>query len=285
MKPQHSNDPAASEHASEQMLNASASKVLMLHVEQIVRPVRAFAARKLRMRREMLAHLRAAMEEERANDGDAVDPDRAIERAKIRLGDPQSLTDGLQETVPWIERTLLARLPIPAAAERWEKRSARWWRPDSAMNMLHLSLLVASATLFLAFAMLGLTTVLHLDRAAAPTMMFEHPLLWGLINVASSILIIVSIIACLKFIAALASGRLLLRSKGTIAYASAIVSGPVLSMLLVVGSVNQRAATGEELLACVGIGLLLLASQVVTGRVVEKMRRPYADWLQLEVAL
>src|SRR5689334_20531134 len=40
-------------------------KALMVHVERIVRPVRASARRKLRMRRELLVHLQSAVEQER----------------------------------------------------------------------------------------------------------------------------------------------------------------------------------------------------------------------------
>ena len=46
------------------------SKDLMIYVERIVRPVRARQSRKLRMRRELLAHLEAALEEERCNRSD-----------------------------------------------------------------------------------------------------------------------------------------------------------------------------------------------------------------------
>ena len=83
-------------------------KELMVHVERIVRPVRAMQFRKLRMRRELLAHLQAAFDEERAAGADET---TARQRAEQRLGDPSELTRTLQQTVPWIERTLMMRVP------------------------------------------------------------------------------------------------------------------------------------------------------------------------------
>ena len=52
---------------------------LMIHVERIVRPVRAMQARKLKMRRELLAHLEWAVNEERAH---VASETEAIKRAK-----------------------------------------------------------------------------------------------------------------------------------------------------------------------------------------------------------
>ena len=52
-------------------------KKLMIHVETLVRPVRATESRKLKMRRELLAHLTEALEEERAaggSDAEALEP-------------------------------------------------------------------------------------------------------------------------------------------------------------------------------------------------------------------
>src|SRR5258708_27741313 len=107
-------------------------KELMIHVEQIVRPVRAFAPRKLRMRQELLTHLQAAVEEERGRDADEI---AALGRAKARLGDPAQMTQALQESVPWGERMMMARLPLPSVLERMEMRGSRWWRLDWPMTM------------------------------------------------------------------------------------------------------------------------------------------------------
>jgi hypothetical protein len=74
---------------------------LMVLVERAVRPVRAGERRKLRMRDELLAHLTAVYEEEKARRGD--DP-AALAAAAERFGDPADLTRELQAAVPAGER-------------------------------------------------------------------------------------------------------------------------------------------------------------------------------------
>jgi hypothetical protein len=90
---------------------------LMIHVERIVRPVRAGEALKLRMRRELLAHLQQAMEEERNRGGDEA---AATEHAKRRLGSPADVTRQLQDSVPWLHRLLLRDFPRITALEKQE---------------------------------------------------------------------------------------------------------------------------------------------------------------------
>ena len=84
-------------------------KELMVHVERAVRPVRAEPARKLKMRRELLAHLTSIYEEERARRSD---PAAARAEALRRFGEPAALTRELQDSVPALERIL--HTPIPA---------------------------------------------------------------------------------------------------------------------------------------------------------------------------
>lgn len=82
-------------------------KELMIHVERIVRPIRADAS-KLRMRRELLAHLEASFEQERAR---GLDEAAALAEAKRRLGDPAELRLELQASVSRLER--LSVTPFP----------------------------------------------------------------------------------------------------------------------------------------------------------------------------
>lgn len=85
-------------------------------VERAVRPVWARRGRKRRMRRELLTHLTAAYEEERARLGD----DRlALNRALARFGDPSELTRELQASVPRWERVLFTT----AGSERFDRRA------------------------------------------------------------------------------------------------------------------------------------------------------------------
>ena len=84
-------------------------------VERAVRPVNARPARKRRMRQELLGHLTAAYEEERARLGD----DRlALNQALGRFGDPADLTRELQASVPRLERVLYASV----GSDRFDRR-------------------------------------------------------------------------------------------------------------------------------------------------------------------
>lgn len=84
-------------------------KELMIHVERIVRPLRGEGA-KLRMRRELLAHLQAAYDQER---GAGRGHDEALAEAKRRLGEPAALAAELQASIPWYEK--IGSAPFP----RW----------------------------------------------------------------------------------------------------------------------------------------------------------------------
>lgn len=91
---------------------------LMIHVERVVRPVRACTDHKDRMREELLAHLTGLFEEERPRLGD----DRAaLEQALGRFGDAAELTQQLQASVSRMERGEFL-------VERW----LTWQAPESA---------------------------------------------------------------------------------------------------------------------------------------------------------
>jgi hypothetical protein len=90
-------------------------KELMIHVERIVRPLRGDVS-KLRMRRELLAHLQAAYDQER---GAGRNHDEALDEAKRRLGDPASLAAELQASVPWYETIGAAPFPRWLSVISW----------------------------------------------------------------------------------------------------------------------------------------------------------------------
>jgi hypothetical protein len=81
---------------------------LKIHVERIVRPIRATAWRKNKMREELLAHLMEKTEALVA--AGAAEPDAATQAIQ-QLGDPATLRADLQASVPAIEG--LACFPIP----------------------------------------------------------------------------------------------------------------------------------------------------------------------------
>jgi hypothetical protein len=77
-------------------MNESARTQLKIIVERAVRPIRASASRKCKIREELLAHVCGVFEEESANLGD----DRtALERTALRFGNATEVTDQLQESV------------------------------------------------------------------------------------------------------------------------------------------------------------------------------------------
>jgi hypothetical protein len=115
-------------------------KELMVHVERAVRPVRASARRKDRMREELLAHLTAIHEEELARTGEAA---AARQRAFERFGEPAALTRDLQATASTAER-------VAWSVERWWG----WQAPESAARY---TFRLAALT-FVVIAVLALVT-------------------------------------------------------------------------------------------------------------------------------
>ena len=78
-------------------MNESTLTQLRIIVERAVRPVRASASRKGKMREELLAHVVGVFEEEWARLGDER---AAVERTALRFGNPAEVTSQLQELVP-----------------------------------------------------------------------------------------------------------------------------------------------------------------------------------------
>lgn len=91
---------------------------LRVHVERIVRPVRAAVSRKNKMREELLAHL---MEKTRALTDSGMDEAEARTKAVEELGDPAALRADMQATVPAFERVCCVRLPLHALDAFFEK--------------------------------------------------------------------------------------------------------------------------------------------------------------------
>ena len=255
-------------------------RALMIHVEQIVRPVRAFAPRKLRMRQELLAHLLAAVDEEHTTDANEA---AALERAKVRIGEPGGLTRALQQSVPWAERTLMGRLPVPSAVERWEVRSMRW-RKDCPLTLMQSSVLIAGTMIFPFLGCLSAALGSHFNRLAVQRLMFDHPITWAVLNLGYLLLTFASFAVSGRLIVAVASGSLPFRSPRNVGFAAGIVGLPALSILLLLACANGRPPGGQELLRCLLIGLAVLVSQILVGRLIATMRRPYAEWLTLDVA-
>jgi hypothetical protein len=77
-------------------MNETSLTQLKIIVERPVRPVRASTLRKQRMRQELLAHVSGVFEDELAQLGDER---AALDRTAQRFGNPNELTEQLQESV------------------------------------------------------------------------------------------------------------------------------------------------------------------------------------------
>jgi hypothetical protein len=152
-------------------------KDLRIHVERIVRPIRASVPRKNKMREELLAHLRTAFDEERV---DAATEDEALERAKQRLGDSQALRDELQSSVPWYEQLGHTRIPVGL---KYERSTECGWRASARLASETVLCLVAGYPVYVAYAFI-VTFVSGLSRP-------------GLADVAQDLPMIVGLLACL----------------------------------------------------------------------------------------
>lgn len=140
---------------------------LRKQVERAVRPVRAGKRRKLLMREELLAHLTALYEEERAGRPDGA---AAVDEALARFGDPAALTAELNSSLGW--------------QERWkfhEDRLGGWvdrcfaYRDETPLTqvVLRAGVAVGVGTLFLA-ALLSIFGLFDSERLTVPT---KYPLL------------------------------------------------------------------------------------------------------------
>ncbi|GMV91306.1 MAG: hypothetical protein AMXMBFR82_10840 [Candidatus Hydrogenedentota bacterium] len=121
-------------------------KELRVHVERIVRPIRAGVLRKNRMRDELLGHLKTAFEEERFRTRSDAE---AEQRAVARLGDPDALREELQRAVPWYERLGHVRLPIRLQVEDYGLARVYGWRGSARFaTEIVLILIVGAPFLF-----------------------------------------------------------------------------------------------------------------------------------------
>lgn len=244
---------------------------LMQHVESIVRPLRATQRRKLRMRRELLAHLQSALAEESPHHPTE---SAALDAAKSRLGTPADLTAQLQRSVPFLERLLLAHFPAPRALTRWEALTAKKWAPFSASQQILITLATVGITL------VSLPTAIYLlpeERRSA---------FFNLQSTAPSHYLLI----CLAAFLILATLPLL-----TIGLAEKLSTTPRLPTLHLVATtlllsawfLFSHSAIAQQPLAPATITLSLLTAlalttfQTLATRAIAKLPNPYHEWQQL----
>jgi hypothetical protein len=251
---------------------------LMMHVEQIVRPVRALDRRKLRMRRELLAHLQAALDEEREQTHDEA---AAWENAKRRLGVPAELTASLQKSVPWVERLFLARVPAPAWMNRWEKYTGR------QMGMFGMTIgqqgLFSLGTVVLVYGsmiVLGLRTVGQY-RAAMTQFLSEQPWQFQVGNIVGGILLLLIQGTGYAITGAAAQQK---------SFACEMRRALLFFVLIVVWQINLVTMIARQNVQVAdvmwggSIGVLAALGLLWIGRITGHVGRPYKPWLELEIA-
>ncbi|HUW62320.1 MAG TPA: permease prefix domain 1-containing protein [Candidatus Bathyarchaeia archaeon] len=119
---------------------------LKIHVERIIRPIRAAAGRKTKMRNELLAHL---VQKAEALMAAGAGETAACAEAIQQLGDPAELRADLQRTVPALER--LACLPLPASPfldRYFEKAEGETALHFALVRTAHMALAIGGLLLF-----------------------------------------------------------------------------------------------------------------------------------------
>lgn len=115
-------------------------EALRIHVERIVRPIRAGGLRKNKMREELLAHLDHRVAEARSR---GMQPEDAAAYAIAQLGEADALRAELQQTVPAIERMAFVRLPLKGGVDQWfDKRAGESVFRYAGIRTLYTSILI-----------------------------------------------------------------------------------------------------------------------------------------------
>jgi hypothetical protein len=252
-------------------------KELMIHIERIVRPVRAVASRKLRMRRELLAHLQSAVDEEMAG---GADESTAIKQAVERLGNPLELTKQLQLTVPRAERLLLARIPVSPPVEQWEVQAARKIYGARAITLLHISILCGVMALLSGVPSIYTAALVgnSLKRSGAS---LAQPGLYflGLLMIWPAMFLL----TC-RFVMAAADPHKHPDFRQTLRRASAMVALQIAFTLVTNATALDRLPTVAAFTGNIAVTIVLLIFSIIVAGRVASMRRPYDEWLTLDLA-
>jgi hypothetical protein len=254
---------------------------LMIPVERAVRPVRASGRRKLRMREELLAHLTAVYEQERA---ELRDDSLALHRAVQRFGDPANLTRELQSTVPAVERILFTS----ADKSGWEWRVIRWFMPRAGESAIRHSVRLAAYFAGCFLVLMCLTTKWQSESGES---------LLAFNTTTTVFLTVHALVSTMLFVGFLhaVSGRLTRRSLfAAVACGAALfVTGPLMdSALTMLGSSHPLPEMNpfypeDQLPRKLLFGAFLLAVYVAMFRVLFRAAfthfRRTQDWMNLEI--
>jgi hypothetical protein len=246
---------------------------MLIQVERIVRPVRATQARKLRMRGELLAHLQSALEEEKARTSDDA---AAMERAAHRLGNAHELTHQLQATVPLFERILFARIPPSERFERCEMKTARLLYGPAVVGgtLTHNSILLIFAVLLTGipgYSAGFVSQLLNGARLAHVSMFF----------VTSLVGFYVLLLVCARFVFAMSEDRVNLRR--ALIFAALVLALQIIFLTSLAFAAADGTPSALEMFKSTGAALILLGVSYGVARWVAARRRPYDEWLMLDI--
>ena len=113
---------------------------LKIIVERAVRPVGASIACKRKMREELLAHVSGAFEDELAR---VQDEHAALERTRVRFGNPTEMANELQDSVPVSDR--LSRFWEGRPGESTLRTALRYVSTQAAIGLAILGAVLAAA--------------------------------------------------------------------------------------------------------------------------------------------
>jgi len=168
------------------------------------------------------------------------------------------------------------------AAGRLEASSGRWWKLDCPMTMTQAAVMMAAAAWLPLLGLIGLAFWLNLNREEAVRQMVQRSPAWVVLNLGSVVVMVGLTMVCARWIVAVARG-VELRSGAVMGYVVGIVVLPALAVVLMAGCLNGRVATAGEVVWGLAVGAMVVVLQWGIGRVIGAMRRPYAEWLVLEV--
>ena len=256
-------------------------KELMIHVERIVRPLRASQRRKLRMRRELLAHLTAALEEERTCSPDEAG---AIAAAKQRLGDPAALARQLEQSVPRVERLMYTRIAFLSRLESLQNKKLRLLMGESN----HLEMMGASRAALL-------MTIGGLVSAAAfavPALFFynpqtlalgpDHPVRWPISWLSFIVIWLLWFGTCMRFVSEVAMPAKPWRPGAAVGYCVTL-TGLLTLWTFLAAVFFDRSVAFFDVARSGACACVLLFALTLIGRALGSLPRPYEEWLTLDI--
>jgi hypothetical protein len=214
--------------------------------------------------------------------GKSVDESAAVSRAIKRLGDPDELTRQLQGSVPFIERLLLAR--TPDKWNGWEKLAARRIYLYDPTTFMHWLILYGSGLIAILIIAMFSPRVPREFGARVFLAEIDHPVRSRIVLIAVWIAAMSWVFIGSRFLTMASVPKGAFRPSRLIRTGALVLVMQAFWMLLVVTQILRRSPTVAEMAQSLGVSLLLLGIVTLVGRRVAALRRPYDEWLTLDLA-